>query len=311
MLHCFPRQDKKPENENNTYNHNFLGKYCTCDRPYPDLEPLDDSVVDDQMLQCVVCEDWFHERHLGRPVPDEYEEMVCDACVKRCPFLHYYSMHSDLHDTHAGGDANGSTTATTTSTGISTASASASSADLGSAAAGANADASTDVLDSSFESSERQCDLEYRQVRRPLPDGIKTIDKASYFREDWRLELCSCAKCLVMYEELNILFLPDASDTTAAYEELGQANSPSGHSTGSLEDQGVEALSSLPVVQQVEMSTEYNNMKSELTAFLKPFADSGKTVSDEDIRRFFDQLKDRKRRPGDGPPPAGCGGGLA
>ena len=35
-------QTKADINENNKYNHNFEGKYCTCNRPYPDT---DDEVV--------------------------------------------------------------------------------------------------------------------------------------------------------------------------------------------------------------------------------------------------------------------------
>ena len=45
-------------NDLNSYNHNFRGMYCTCGRPYPDPE----DVIDDEMIQCVVCEDWYHGR---------------------------------------------------------------------------------------------------------------------------------------------------------------------------------------------------------------------------------------------------------
>lgn len=31
-------QDKDLVNSANKYNHNFHGRYCTCDRPYPDTE---------------------------------------------------------------------------------------------------------------------------------------------------------------------------------------------------------------------------------------------------------------------------------
>lgn len=31
-------QEKEAENMENTYNHNFQGLYCTCERPYPDSE---------------------------------------------------------------------------------------------------------------------------------------------------------------------------------------------------------------------------------------------------------------------------------
>lgn len=42
------------------YNQNFRGLYCTCHRPYPDIE---DAIPDD-MIQCIICEDWYHGRHL-------------------------------------------------------------------------------------------------------------------------------------------------------------------------------------------------------------------------------------------------------
>ncbi|KAH9393038.1 putative E3 ubiquitin-protein ligase ubr7 [Tyrophagus putrescentiae] len=77
-------------NESNKYNHNFDGLYCTCNRPYPDEE--DD--VEDCMLQCGICEDWFHGRHLqksGRPLTKpRFLEVLCQACVSRNDFLRLY-----------------------------------------------------------------------------------------------------------------------------------------------------------------------------------------------------------------------------
>lgn len=31
-------QDKEGRNIKNAYNHNFFGRYCSCDRPYPDVD---------------------------------------------------------------------------------------------------------------------------------------------------------------------------------------------------------------------------------------------------------------------------------
>ena len=53
--------EKDSENLENCYNHNFKGSYCTCGRPYPDPEAKEQV----EMIQCCICEDWFHEDHIG------------------------------------------------------------------------------------------------------------------------------------------------------------------------------------------------------------------------------------------------------
>uniref|UniRef100_A0AAX7VSJ5 UBR-type domain-containing protein n=1 Tax=Astatotilapia calliptera TaxID=8154 RepID=A0AAX7VSJ5_ASTCA len=73
-LQCKLHPDKDEVNSLNKYSQNFFGVYCTCGRPYPDPE----DQVEDEMIQCVVCEDWLHGRHLGCVVPDcvELQEMI-------------------------------------------------------------------------------------------------------------------------------------------------------------------------------------------------------------------------------------------
>lgn len=58
---CKLLASKDVENPQNLYNHNFRGLYCTCGLPYPDP----DAEEQVEMIQCCVCEDWFHEEHLG------------------------------------------------------------------------------------------------------------------------------------------------------------------------------------------------------------------------------------------------------
>ncbi|GJU91019.1 putative E3 ubiquitin-protein ligase UBR7 [Tanacetum coccineum] len=52
---------KDIESEENAYNHNFKGKCCTCGRLYPDPDAKEQV----GMIQCCICEDWFHKEHLG------------------------------------------------------------------------------------------------------------------------------------------------------------------------------------------------------------------------------------------------------
>lgn len=91
---CTLEAEKDVLNERNTYNHNYTGLYCTCKKPYPDPEDLNP----DEMVQCVICEDWLHNQHLGQvPPPDsDYAEMICDQCMKEHQFLTAYIELSDV-----------------------------------------------------------------------------------------------------------------------------------------------------------------------------------------------------------------------
>ncbi|KAE8672374.1 putative RING-H2 finger protein ATL21A-like [Hibiscus syriacus] len=68
----FPNEDA--ESSENSYNHNFKGVYCTCNRPYPDP----DRQEQEEMIQCCMCEDWFHEEHICQSSPDKVGKL--DAC---------------------------------------------------------------------------------------------------------------------------------------------------------------------------------------------------------------------------------------
>uniref|UniRef100_A0A0C9RRZ0 TSA: Wollemia nobilis Ref_Wollemi_Transcript_16031_1783 transcribed RNA sequence n=1 Tax=Wollemia nobilis TaxID=56998 RepID=A0A0C9RRZ0_9CONI len=118
-IKCKLLADKDPENYKNSYNQNYKGLYCVCHRPYPDPEGEDQG----EMIQCCICEDWFHENHLSLdsteliPKDDEgepiYEDFVCQDCAGRCSFLSLYqeisippsvrggtSTNQDLAKTH-------------------------------------------------------------------------------------------------------------------------------------------------------------------------------------------------------------------
>jgi hypothetical protein len=78
----FPK--KNVENAENSYNHNFKGLYCSCDRPYPDP----DAKAQEEMIQCIMCEDWFHEEHLGLESSNEVGSLVVPSLISIfCLFL--------------------------------------------------------------------------------------------------------------------------------------------------------------------------------------------------------------------------------
>ncbi|KAF9418379.1 hypothetical protein HW555_004809 [Spodoptera exigua] len=128
------------------------------------------------------------------------------------------------------------------------------------------------------------------------PKGVKRVHKgATFWPSNFRQKLCTCNECLSMYKDLKVLFLTDLEDTVFAYESLGKENAAGG---ASQYEKGLEALSSLDRIQQINALTEYNKMRDKLLDFLKSFKDRKEIVKEEDIRAFFAGMKPRREPDG-------------
>ncbi|KAG0046126.1 hypothetical protein BGZ83_008666 [Gryganskiella cystojenkinii] len=83
--------DPKPAgvlNDLNQYNHNYLGRFCWCDIQY------DPTKEESTMLQCVVCEDWYHDTCIGiSPHNDDFDDFICRTCTRAHPFLRRYAKN--------------------------------------------------------------------------------------------------------------------------------------------------------------------------------------------------------------------------
>lgn len=71
--------DCSEKNNDNSFDDAFRGIYCYCR-----LEQGDED-----MFQCLGCEDWFHRSCLDC-IPDSFEEFLCKDCVKENEFLIAY-----------------------------------------------------------------------------------------------------------------------------------------------------------------------------------------------------------------------------
>lgn len=226
---------KDPTNDGNAYNQNFTGLYCVCKRPYPD--PEDD--VNDEMVQCALCEDWYHFRHLANKisVPENYSELICQLCVEKYHFLKYYTnlIHGYLTE---------------------------------------------EVVD--VEGTSSECKLPKTKIEDKL---------AAFMVFHWREKLCTCVDCVKMYQEYGIDFVTDPEDMVQFYEEKGKTTE-----MPSQFEAGMEALSSLDRVKQIEAISEYNDMKNHLKEYLQKFVDSKKIVREDDIKEFFANLNARKKQ---------------
>uniref|UniRef100_A0A3Q3X049 Putative E3 ubiquitin-protein ligase UBR7 n=1 Tax=Mola mola TaxID=94237 RepID=A0A3Q3X049_MOLML len=201
---CKLNPAKDEENIRNHYNHNFNGCYCTCDRPYPDT----DDQVNDEMIQCVICEDWFHCRHLGCTVeePEELQEMICEACMNKAPFLWIYAVHYAVPPlisiTHSEEEL-----------------------DIN-VEEGTQKEEDSDfpckrtheeMTDRPAKATKMACRLKELQIQ-----GLERLKQGAVFWPySWRSELCTCINCKKAYVAAEVPFLMDQSDTILAYEKKG------------------------------------------------------------------------------------------
>jgi len=268
----------KEENGLNKYNQNFSGLYCECSRPYPDPE----DPVEDCMVQCVVCEDWYHGRHLGvdkLPEDSSYAEMLCRGCVTRHAFLQRYS---GLAVTKVVKGEEGSKAEVVTEAG-----------NCQKPAEVGQGEAAKDCASSvpSTEVPSLACTLP------PCPPSLSP--SSLFLPTGWRAQLCSCPSCIQLYNDAGTAFLTQETDTVHYYE--AQAKETRGQF-----EQGMEALGQLDRVKQVEAIHSYNNMKENLMEYLAKFADSKKVVREEDIKGFFEEMKANKKQKIGGGPPSTC-----
>lgn len=325
-------QKKSPLNEKNKYNHNFSGRYCTCDKRYPPDENDDSAESNDEMWQCIVCEDWYHTKHLGsRELPTRFDEFICGGCVDKLDFVHYYQnidkneavKTSVIDQISLPAGNNSEDAAPPTSSEVT--SHSTVNANTGSSTSDGNdevkkskeatAICESDTNDSQAENKDPDQGAPSKQVESEcILNGLKKDyeavevgsskcsseskekqSKGPLFWPDctWRSKLCRCQKCLDMYKAKECEYLLDEKDTVQYYEAQGKAMAKEGQSPM---ERGMLALNRMNRTAVVEALHGYDELKADLSKYLRKFADTKKVVREEDIHEFFQQLKSKKRQ---------------
>ncbi|ALC40087.1 CG15141 [Drosophila busckii] len=258
-------EGKQPKNAGNLYNHNFQGLYCKCKRPYPDPERTTEEV----MLQCAICEDWYHLPHIQAPAVSEKwldacSEMICDTCMDRHDFLRDYTGLAMLPPKE-----------TNETTDV----------EVDASQQKKEPEVNGEQPSGSDEPESKRAKLTQDECKRPKAN--KEHKGPAFWANDWRNALCQCEKCMKLYKEQSVEFLLDAEDSAKTYEERGMLRAEENSSY----EQGIRALASIGRTQQIDAITEYNRMKDKLKEYLQSFAASNKVVTEEDINRFFAGIK--------------------
>lgn len=302
-LRCKYEPNKPEDNDLNQYNHNFSGTYCICRRPYPDPDNDDE----DEMVQCVVCEDWFHTRHLETDdVPDmeSFNELVCAACMKKADFLQYYT-HLCVQPKGVQQNESISSAEAPEVDAIETVKESDDEAKPPEEGEKESAPEKPEVVESpeAGPSTSGEADSPSAKRRKLAGDSNKNVEctkpkavlrkatGATFWPCDWRTELCQCDACLKMYADANVAFLTDTEDTSEHYAEKGKAK---GRTT--TQEMLLNAVSNLDHVTKIEVITGFNRLKSKLSEFLGSYVANKEVITESDVRDFFRTMSEGKKK---------------
>ncbi|XP_050230065.1 uncharacterized protein LOC126679161 [Mercurialis annua] len=310
---------KDVENEKNSYNQNFKGSYCTCSRPYPDPEVEEQE----EMIQCIICEDWFHEEHLGLQSSNEiprdeegeplYEDFICKTCSANCSFLTLYPQTIWAVGAQSS-DSTANTSKDKTVLEDSPSACGSGKLENGACSHGSEKD-NTMVSDDNGvvsvakasaigETSEKNINSNQStkdaNVQATCVLGADVVSlspvresKPLFLAKNWRDTLCKCDKCLDMYNQKCMSYLLDKEDSIAEYEEMAK-----GKREQKLEQQeGAELsfLNNLGHIEKMEILTGIADFEEEFRTFLGS-RDSSQTITSSDVRQIFDNLKKKRRR---------------
>lgn len=315
---CKLASNKDIENADNSYNHNFKGSYCTCDRPYPDPE-AEEQV---EMMQCCICEDWFHEEHIGLESPDEiprdedgepmYEDFICQACSLICSFLTLYPQAiwavGKQHDTTVDDVKNKGTfedpssceTSQTMEDNIS-----GKSKIDNEKANDISVSLSTgiDYLPDPKATGNDMGSTHGTTDASPITACMLGVDlmetapslesKPMFLSRNWRDILCRCEKCAAFYVHKCVGFLLVKEDSIEEYEKVARQK----REENLQQEEGVEFnfLNKLEHVAKIEIMNGIAEMKNEFHSFLESF-DTSKPVTTADVRQVFENLTKKRRR---------------
>lgn len=280
-------------NVRNNYNQNSQKEtYCSCQARYPDP---DDQIVDN-MYQCVVCEDWYHSRHIfgesivdidletrevyfkdEDPAQDLFEklnqptsEIICKSCSDKFAFL-----DDSSHVCRGKGSVRGKSLVIDNSRRTEWHSCDSCQALLNKH----NLDYLTDIKDTVyyFESQQKQAaDNQIEQfMQERVPDRSAQLTLAS--------GIADLKKDLTEFLESRKRKVADFS---------GEGSSSGGSSSGASGlSAGVEVISSKSESKADAGHSRGLNSNS---------AANSNVITDKDIKQFFEQLNEKRRRLMDG-----------
>jgi len=128
------------------------------------------------------------------------------------------------------------------------------------------------------------CRAPFKHASDSILNRIEPGFSNVFLAEGWRSRWCRCPDCLVVLRRLSWL-IEEEEDVWEPGEDTD--------SLKSLHELGLEALKKLPREQLVDGMNAYNKLKQQMLDFLKPFESQNLLVTEQDIRQFFSDTKEK------------------
>ncbi|PKA55675.1 Auxin transport protein BIG [Apostasia shenzhenica] len=316
---CKLLPNKEHENVDNLYNQNFKGFYCTCGRPYPDTEAGEQV----EMIQCCICEDWFHENHLGLDSIEEiprdedaeplYDEFICQECALACSFLQLYPSIWVIANQEKTSIVTGKEKVLETGSSAHTNfegldNAKLVSGQMNSSNICSKSEKMSDsMIISQNEASSDTFELaEVGEYCNGSPSTDKCIvgldisaavfdleKKPMFLSKKWRDLLCRCSSCTNFYTQKGIDYLVDKGDSLEEYEKMAKQRRE--EKLQQVEGAEMNFLDNLNHVQKIEILRGISDLKNEFHSFLESF-DPSKPITSADVQGLFDNLAKKRKR---------------
>ncbi|KAF8880534.1 hypothetical protein BD779DRAFT_1548779 [Infundibulicybe gibba] len=322
---CTLHTRAEEENVSNMYGPNFRGVFCRCGRPY------DPKTEVETMIQCLSCEDWFHESccnlrerpplipvdhcpseqvppmeedatseasSLDLPPPlissSDYESFVCGSCVLRIPTLKRWAGTLGVMMVVRNDPCSPWSC-------------------LGDSVRNDRDDISVDSTESLIVGTKRSrsVDADHPDPKRARLAGPQCLAPPSNLLAeaifggsgltvdpDTRLGTGDVFLTCGFQERWCHCpsCLPSLKENMYLLEEEETYEPPEDPDSGlSFEALGMRALEKLPRDRAIEGIHAFNEMRDNLVKYLRPFAQEGKVVGEADVKQFFDSLKETEK----------------
>ncbi|RUS32435.1 hypothetical protein BC938DRAFT_475379 [Jimgerdemannia flammicorona] len=293
-------------NGENNYDHNFYGRiYLNYD---PDTEET-------TMFQCVICQDWFHDNCIGQiPPQDDFDEFICRTCTAKHPFViiprnpHFILglskssekvtriIHQDSKEKEKKRDA--SELEDLEKEDAKKGKLDEGAADVDVVGEAADVDVVVEAADVGVVVKVADVDVVAKTADVDLVVEGADVDEAADVGV-----VVKVADVDVVAKTADVDLVVEGADVDEAADVdvvVGAAECRAEEKTYepeededagmSLHDGGLKQLQRMDRVQALEGLTAYNKMAEQVKSFLQTFKDSGRTVTKEDVTKFFEAV---------------------